>query len=227
MIPYTAFNGAAAFYGHIPTPETVTVSDGLVTGKLSDTKARRSAWPEPPHVALANALLEAKAVTAFTKTYGPIEEPSRALAPTVRSLAGNAPSPDVLLNLGADEWVSETFSFSLDDFEEVQTRLRLAWRGDRTILEGLRTRVKGANFQVSLFEERAGDVVVRSRFLWDYICLVFLIDHDTGKAKVCGNSRCVAPYFLRGRTDNAFCSHRCAVTAGNRRRAEQKRERGN
>jgi hypothetical protein len=223
MTPYTSFNGAAAYYGRIPIPETVKISHGIVTGELSDMKARWSAWPEPPHVALVNALLEARAITAFTRTYGPIEEPNSALAPIVRSLTGSAPSPDVLLNLGADEWVSETFSFSLDDFEEAQTRLRLAWRGDRTILEGLRTRVKGANFQVSLFEERAGDVVVRSRLLWDYICLVFLIDHETGKAKVCGNTRCATPYFLRGRTDNNFCSHGCAVTAGNMRRAQQKR----
>ena len=227
MIPYTSFNGAAAFYGHIPIPETVAINgDGLVTGKLSHMKARRSGWPEPPHVALANMTVEPKAVLAFTKTYGPIEYPSVAPAPGVRYLTG-APSQDDLyqsLNLGMDEWVSEAFSFPLGDFEQVQMRLRLAWRGERTSLELLRQQLKRADFQVSLFEERTGDVVVRSRFLYDYVCLTFLIDYDNGKAKVCGNARCAAPYFLRGRTDNSFCSHGCAVTAGNLRRAQLKQK---
>jgi hypothetical protein len=50
--------------------------------------------------------------------------------------------------------------------------------------------VRAANFHVALYGDGGGGVVVRSRVLWDFICLIFLIDHDTGKAKVCANSKC-------------------------------------
>lgn len=245
------FTGAAAeFYGH--TPETVTLGDnGFFTGDLGKAQARRFAYPEPPpHVALANASLEPKSIVAFTKRYGPIAEPSATFAAGVRELrsdgtvkewpdvgrpypgpkkgsdAAHLFTPPNLLSLGMDEAVRESFSFSLNDFAKRQDRLRLAWRGERTAIQVLRQGVSVANFQVKLGAlGRGGDrVLLRTRLLWDYISLIFLIDHDSGRARVCANPECETPYFLQQRTDKEFCSHRCAVTVNNMRRAQKKKE---
>jgi hypothetical protein len=235
MISYSLGSAVAVYYGH--SPETVNVSDGVVTGRLSKALVNST---EPPHVALANALMEPKAVVAFTRKYGPVVEPSSRYADHVsrgsdgavhyvEGRAGDAAralTPQDLLSLGADDAVRESFSLSINDFGERQDRLRLAWRGERTALEVLRQGVMLANFQVSLWGERSGggnNVMLRTRLLWDYICLTFIIDYDTRRAKVCANRECETPYFIQQRTDKEFCSHRCAVEANNIRRAQQKR----
>ncbi|MGA2743895.1 MAG: hypothetical protein ABSE44_04290, partial [Candidatus Sulfotelmatobacter sp.] len=216
-------------------PETVTVGDqGIVTGKLSNVQVKQA---EPPHIALAKTSLTQGSISAFTKRYGPIADPSRAFAPGLRRIKGGAfhpvthdaalaVSPQNLLSLGADSAVSETFTFSINEFAEKKDRLLLAWRGDRLAIEVLRQSISIADFRVSFFNSRGGmkNVSLRTNSLWDYICLLFLIDHDAGKARVCANPKCVTPYFLQGRADNNFCRHGCAVTAGNIRRAEEKRK---
>jgi hypothetical protein len=236
MILYFFTGAAAEFYGH--TPETVSVGDGaLFTGDLGKVPARRtgSGYPDaPPHVALANVSPEPKSIVAFTKRYGPVSPPtsvfarghSQARDPGRASDAAVALTPDNLLSLGSDDDVRETFSFTLNEFAERQTRLRLAWREERTAIAELRQGVRVANFQVSLYGASGGEnkVLLRTRLLWDYISLIFLIDYDSARAKVCANRECETPYFLQQRTDKEFCSHKCAVTVNNMRRAEQKRK---
>jgi hypothetical protein len=229
-----SFDGDVAFYGHIP--ETVTVTDGVVTGELSKTQVKAPAWTVPPHVAFANLSLEPRAVSAFTKTYGPISVPIAQYADGVRglredgqvgSLGGGTIDPSLLntlLSHGGDEAVRETFAFSIDDFRELQTRFRLAWRGERTIIQTISDHVTAANFQVWHFGKGAVEKIsLRTRSLWSFICLVFLIDHDTDKVRICANRLCATPYFLRQRADQECCSHRCAVARNNARRVDQKR----
>jgi hypothetical protein len=230
MISYY-IDGAVGYYGHIP--ESVVVSaDGVVTGKLSSMRAKPSAWPEAPHVALANSTLKPNTVLAFTRRYGPINEPEIRLVEGVRALRPRGPfdaatvlTPEKARNLGMDGAVHETFSFSLHDFAELQDRIRLAWRGDRTALGVLRQRVNAANFQVSLYQDpgKLEKVLLRTPLLWEFICVIFLIDYDAGRASICANDRCETPYFLQQRTDQECCCHRCAVERNNLRRAEQKR----
>lgn len=247
MIMYFFTGAAAEFYGH--TPETVCVGDdGSFTGDLGKLQAKRSVDPDaPPHVALANASLESKAIAAFTKRYGPITEPSVSYAAGVRELRGVGTvqewpdagrpypgpqkgsdaahlfTPPNLLSLGMDQAVRESFSFSRNYFAERQDRLRLAWRGERTAIAMLRQSISVANFQVSLYGGSAegNKVLLRTRLLWDYVSLIFLIDHDSGRARVCANRECETPYFIQRRTDKEFCSHRCAVRMNNARRAQQ------
>lgn len=233
MILYFFTGAAAEFYGH--TPKTVSSDGDIFTGDLGKAPARRTGYPEPPpHVALANASVESKSIVSFTQRYGPISTPTSTFAQgrsrvRVRGQASDtavALTPDNLLSLGSDDDVRETFSFKLNEFAERQDRLRLAWRGERTALEILREGVSVADFQVKLGALGGGGdrVLLRTRFLWDYISLIFLIDHDSGRAKVCANRECGTPYFLQQRTDKEFCSHRCAVTVNNMRRAEHKRK---
>jgi hypothetical protein len=230
MISYY-FDGGVGYYGHIP--ESVLVrADGVVTGKLSNMPVKPSAWPEAPHVALANSTLKPNAVLAFTRRYGPINEPEIRLAEGVRALgarglfdAATVLTPEKTRNLGMDGAVHETFSFSLHDFAELQDQIRLAWRGDRTALGVLRQRVNAANFQVSLYQNpgKLEKVLLRTPLLWEFICVIFLIDYDAGRARICANDRCETPYFLQQRTDQECCCHHCAVERNNARRAEQKR----
>jgi hypothetical protein len=228
-----SFDGDVAFYGHLP--ETVTVADGVVTGELSKEQVKAPAWTVPPHVAFANLSLEPRAVSAFTKKYGPISMPSAQYADgvreliegEVRNLGGETIDPSrlaKLLSLGGDVAVHETFAFSIDDLRKLQADFRLAWRGERSHVQLISLHVRAANFQVWHFGSGGVEKIsLRTRLLWDFICLTFLIDHDTDRLRTCANRECATPYFLRQRADQECCSHRCAVARNNARRVAQKR----
>lgn len=158
----------------------------------SSGRAKPSAWPEAPHVALANSPLKASAVAAFTKKYGPLIEPAIRFADGVRRIGAGGLTdtateltPQKARRLGMDGALHETFSFSLHDFAEAQDRIRWAWRGERTALTTLRQGVMTANFQVSPF--RDSKVLLWTPALWEFISLIFLTDYDTGRARICRN----------------------------------------
>jgi hypothetical protein len=218
------FDGEMVFWGRLP--EDVTITDTLVTGRLSQ-QDKLPTWKTPPHLALANALIEPKVVAAFTKTYGPITTIKDHISDTNFAVVGedHRPHPvkdddtlrmDRALTFGFPK-VEQSFSFNFADFEDRRNFIRLAWRGD---LSSMRSDMLDARFQVvpGKVEKKA----LRTRVLWHFICVLFLIDYDAGRVRVCANRQCAAPYFLRGRTDQEFCSSRCAVAGNNARRAAKK-----
>jgi hypothetical protein len=218
------FDGEVAFWGRVP--EDVTITGVRVTGKLNQLD-KPPTWKKPPHVALANASLEPKAISAFTKTYGPIARTRDHISDErVAVVEGDRlPHPiadtdehriDRALTLGYPK-VEQSFDFDFHEFEARRNFLRLAWRGD---LSSLRSDMLDARFQVvpGMVEKKA----LRTRILWDFICVSFLIDYDADRIRVCGNRQCAAPYFLRQRADQECCSHQCAVARNNARRAAQK-----
>jgi hypothetical protein len=210
-----SFNGEAKYCGQLA--ESVSVDDnGVITGQLSRNFARVSSWPEPPHVALANLEQTANAAVGFTRKYGALSEPSLSIevwsADGEEKLTGPKVQPFRNLELP----VQGKFSFEHQSFVAAQNWLRLAWRGDPNCLPLMRHRVQAANFQLSVSPKEA--VEVRTAVLWDFINLVFLIDFDTGRARICANERCRRPYFLKQRVDQECCSHRCAVERNNQRR---------
>jgi hypothetical protein len=218
------FDGEVVFWGWLP--EDVTVTDTHVTGRLSQEN-RPPAWKTPPHVALANALIEPKVVAVFTKTYGPITRTKDHISDEHHAVVGEDGMAhrvadadelriDKALTFGYPK-VEQSFSFDFHEFEARRNFIRLAWHGD---LGSMRSDMLYARFQV--VPGRVEKKALRTRVLWDFICVLFLIDYDAGRVRVCANRQCAAPYFLRGRTDQEFCSSRCAVAGNNARRAAKK-----
>lgn len=218
-----SFDGDVVFWGRFP--EHVAITGTCVAGTL--TQQDRPPWKMPPHLALANALLEPKAVSAFTKTYGPIAGTKDHVSDERHAAVGEDGKAhpigdneelriDKALTFGYPE-VEQSFSFDFHEFEARRNFIRLAWRGD---LSSMRSEMLNARFQVvpGMVKKKA----LRTRVLWDFICVLFLIDYDADRIRVCANRQCAAPYFLRGRTDQECCSPQCAVARNNARRAAQK-----
>jgi hypothetical protein len=134
---------------------------------------------EPPHVALANLLLDDKALAAFTRRYGLV----------------------------------------FVDPAQLQDLLRKAWRGDKEALEYLTQKNHRASVcirpdGVSIIADDAGTCA----------CLLFLHDCLNGKTAICASPDCPAPYFLRARKGQKFCSHRCATLISVRRLRERQKK---
>jgi hypothetical protein len=113
-----------------------------------------------------------------------------------------------------------SFSFSHSTFLTAKKGLRVAWRGEPATLAEFRHRLTSQSFHVFAFpHSNLEKVAVQTQDLLTFIHLSFLMDYDTGRARVCANERCARPYFLKQRVDQRCCSHRCAVEKNNARMA--------
>lgn len=89
--------------------------------------------------------------------------------------------------------------------------LRSAWRSEPS---GLREMFRTLQPFVQI---EKGKLLLVPETLWQFIRLSFALDVVNGKAAVCANPDCPAPYFLRTRKGQQFCSHKCAVLINVRR----------
>lgn len=202
--------------------ESVSVDDKqVITGRLGTTHVNPSDWPELPHVAFVNLPDTPSAAVAFTEQYGPLFPATLRPGSDWKTFDGNgvlksqvtAASVEILSKLG---WTVEgDFRFDYQDFLSAKYQLQQAWRGDRSQVALLWHEINATDFQVS-----AGEL--RTRFLLDYLKLLFLIDHGRGRPHICGNSRCAKPYFLQQRVDQECCSHSCSVQRNNDRAARKR-----
>lgn len=118
-----------------------------------------------------------------------------------------------------------SFDQEIAEVEELQYYLRLAWMGHGESSENpilhIECEVMNDAFKVYFDGPIIRDlkyavrepsrykyekVVLATEDLWKLICLSFLHDFSAGKTGVCGNPNCPAPYYLKRRKDQKFCT---------------------
>jgi hypothetical protein len=223
MTSYYAFSGTIQYYGHLPKEIEVVPADapagapGDFRGTLSLERTDSSRWKEPPHIVLANLTSPIpEAIQAFIRRYGP--------------LAGR--STHLMVVNGAQQ-----FYENVAKFIAFQKLLQEAWMGNDEAVKkiGDRIAVKRDRYDPKLKQWVGGkskiwlsasgqSIEAHLTELEPFICLLFLRDYAKGDTGVCTNPDCPAPYFLRERKGQQFCTHKCAVLINVRRfRAAQKR----
>lgn len=202
---------SVTYDGRIPSTVTPSEQGAVISAEVLDwaddngprgfggTPVDHGAWPEPPHVALANWRFDSvERVVAFTRRYGPVW-------------------------LNADELVVKK-----TDIENMQRVLQQAWGGPlNPEFNAYEYIEKSAEIlRVPFGARKIGVTIVN---LWLYICALFLIDRRDSRLRICSNANCVSPYFISARRDQTHCSIECRNIVNVRRwrskPANQKRER--
>jgi hypothetical protein len=187
--------------------------------------ANVAAWPEPPHVALANvggrsletglqtslatpARLDLKALVRFVERYG------------------------VPVHAG---WPDDSGKYEVDltEVAKLQFVLRSAWHHDTEALKLIASEQTDSpgGFDWScwkrageLFESYPTDgfffarpVALRRRMelvfmdLGSLVQWLFLVDFWNERTGICSNKECFTPYFILKRKGQIYCSHDCAA----------------
>jgi hypothetical protein len=222
MRSYYAFNGTIRYYGYLPKELEVVPTGaqmgtpGDLKGTLSPERTDSSRWKEPPHIVLANLTNpNLGAIQMFIRKYGPLAGRST----TLRAVNG---APQFYENVAKfksfQKLLQEAWTAKDDAIKEIGNRIEInqerydekskQWVGGRSKIW---LSASGQSIEAHLSE------------LVPFICLLFLRDYAAGNTGVCANPDCLAPYFLRDRQGQQFCTHKCAVLINVRRfRAAQR-----
>jgi hypothetical protein len=146
------------------------------------------------HVAFANMLDAPEAIAAFVKKYGPI----------VSEGTGDEHGPYEAHDLKV--------SCAMRD------SLRAAWSGDKEAIARVQRAVKHLRATITA---NNGRIEITPRESWIAACLLFLQDQHEGRAAVCANPDCAAPFFIRKRSTQKFCEAGPCVAYGSRQRANK------
>jgi hypothetical protein len=186
-------------------PKETRVSHGHVFGRMGAESVDVTRWRMPPHKLLANlpaqdtetgiktkkpvsGLADAKLMEAFVKRYGVVSGEIRE---------------------------DGTFDEDAVHFTDAQDTLRKAWMGDASAIQEIKQQVKDA-LEVNP-SVRAKGLELTTDNLWNFICVLFLLDEAAGKVGACGNPECASPYFLRKRKDQKYCGcEQCSAYAQQR-----------
>lgn len=193
------------YYGIIPTD--VRVENGAVTGSLppirvgagmqssSEKPFDLTRWKEPPHLVLANLRTDDFAsVAKFTREYG--------------YLAG--------------EREGNRYRLDLKRLIEFQKLVRDTWRGLDTDSLAIDLDLPHRSGLRLSIDSKGSDLGIDS--LRTLIEILVLRDVAEDRVEICDNRECLAPYFLKVRQGQKFCSHPCATLINvHRFRARQKK----
>ncbi len=223
MKAYYALGGTIRYYTRLPhSIEEVALGDaagtcdlrGLLETDVVDVTRR---WKESPTVVLANLdVASIPAVRAFLNRYGPLTRP----APKMPEAGTDRPR--FYENLG-----------KLTAFRDL---LRRAWGSDPEAIRELSGLVSyhsevliggklrhPAHGSDSIAVED-GQIVAVVETLKRFVTLLLLRDLQQGRAAICQSPDCPAPYFLRERKGQQFCTHKCAVLVNVRKFREVQRK---
>jgi hypothetical protein len=214
-----SLDGTIGYAGYLA--EEVQIGDGTMSGQLGQTQADIRKWKVPPLVEFANLPLGPKILTGFFREYGAFD-----VGVTYRLGEGGiigphepTDSPAEALNLGHIQLVKQDFAITMQELADAQTRLRMAWRGDRASFFQMEQSITRGGFLVASPIHPQADLLT-TRDLWAFTCYIFLLDHKQQKARICSFRDCNTPYFVARRDDQEYCGHRCAVKDNNMRRAQ-------
>jgi hypothetical protein len=124
------------------------------------------------------------------------------------------------------EWAAELpeprFYVDSTVVSDAQNLLRRAWAGDGAAVKQIQKEavIPGPYQEVGLEIQTSvepGVLELETGELWNFVCLLFLLDYSQGKTKLCRNKDCSAPCFIQTRKDQQYCSHKCAVLINVRR----------
>jgi hypothetical protein len=189
----------------------------VISGTLDEWRfGGESTWPEDPHIAFANLLLEdAKAVEAFVKRYG---VPKESFFDKDKE---EAESAAYLRQLGIAPFKSpppKTFSIDSSLLEQLQERLRGAWDNDWNLHKAYVGLVQEQiEFGTAVIMQPPGPVLLRAADPWTFICFLFLRDFMAARLGFCGNPDCPAHYFRKKRKTQKYCEQGPCVQYAQRR----------
>jgi len=208
MRSHYALRATIRYYGIIPGD--VRCEGGEVSGSVplirsgpgmqssSEHPFEFSRWKEPPHVFFANLNLDdSAAVRKFTRQYGYLY-----WRKSGSSAAGNRAVVDMV------------------GMSNLQENVRDAWRGFEHGTDALAIDLDLAELHLSI---GAKGNELRIESLRTLLVLLLLQDCAAEKMEVCSNPDCPAPYFLKVRKGQNFCSRRCAVLINVRRFREREK----
>lgn len=187
-------------------------------------------WPDAPHVALANLRLERAALKMFTRRYGPLAAPPEkwSLADKLKLAIAKKRGDDPLWTVAVPR--SRFHIADLERVTEMQRLLRNAWRNDSDAIVKIEPGMSATLWfgvterRLGLKDAPADALTIFVDDFWHFIRAAFLIDYKAGRTAVCKNPDCPAPYFLRSRKGQEFCTHKCAVLINVRRFRELQRK---
>lgn len=175
------------------------------------------AWPEYPHVYLANMEMSEDSIHAFLRLYGRLFEEREPVSPLPKTDAA-VWSP--VIRKGQKE------PMSIQAVAAAQRVLRGAWRNEPdwfAAIAGHDPEQDAFIYKPMQPELSVTDTGIEliTPDVWTFARLGFLRDHALGKTKICANPDCTSPhgtmYFLQAKQGQMFCCHRCAVRVNVRR----------
>jgi hypothetical protein len=169
--------------------------------KVDGVLVEPSNWQQPPHVALANWKFDTpERACAFTRQYGVLQ--ARPATDNVVSWEVGQELQDILRQYEALESRPIRYNsvVSLQDLRMWQNVLRRVWAGENDLL-----------WQEFKPKFQNGEVVIEIGDLWPYISFLAQTDRHEERLAICPNieNACPAPYFIRERSDQRFCSVEC------------------
>jgi hypothetical protein len=174
-----------------------------------------------PHVALANLLDNEKAVLKFMEAFGPLFSSRDYLRTNgdPRSLLPLRPNESVH-ELLKEHPTADFYYYGTSFVYQQRDILRKAWEGDRAAIESMRQHA-AANV-TSQWKFHHGRIDITAPDAWTVVCVLFLIDHESGNTVICKNDEdCPAPYFVRKRRTQKFCESGPCVAHGQRLRSKK------
>jgi hypothetical protein len=219
----------------LPNARTLKITNGDLKGTNASLPVDPAKWKDPPHVAFANLGYDAvrrgglatdDQIKMFTSRYGPLSviQGQGAVAEQPKPSDRQEATKRVLAPTQAEE----QFWLSLDNFRLLQAQLRAAWKEKNSSLF-----TDSTNSGVSLGYEllpvswrvTGNQMEMCLTGCDDFMGVLLTRDLAEKRTRVCQNPDCPTPYFVAGRRDAKFCSHRCAVAIGvNNFRKRQRRK---
>jgi hypothetical protein len=180
----------------------LAVRENMISGVCGVDRPDPARWEQQPHVAFANLKLDAAAVKTFTAAYGPL-------------IADLSQLPEA----------GEQFEVHLTLVGYMQDQLRRAWRERDAKVLWFPMGAENVELYYMAMMWTGRGMTLAPADCWTYLQLLLTRDLDEKRARFCPNKTCKAPYFV-GRTNQMFCSHKCASEESVRRwRKKQRRTR--
>ena len=111
----------------------------------------------------------------------------------------------------------DVYRVSLGEVVDFQNWVRRAWQGDAHFLQK-DLEIAEVRFSIGPKQNEVSIGTLRT------LIAAFTLQHcSAGKLGVCANPECPAPFFLKVRRGQNFCTHRCAVLINVRRFREREK----
>ena len=178
--------------------------------------------PNAIHRELANLYGDDASVVKFVQRWGRVTSGEPFSPPTLNNtkelfigpMAEAAEALRAAHPQSAMDWNAPVvFAETVQAIIQLRDLLQKAWRGNATALAALRRTVEQVG---STWSFKDGRIEITAHDAWIAVCVLFLNDYAKGFAAVCGNPKCLAPFFIKTRSSQKFCGNDACAVFGQR-----------